>query len=118
MFWYVAVSVPVFACTITTSVAAYFALKTVSFKHQSRKALGNTFFDDIHSLNYIKRVAGTQDPQHLRKILSEALGEEVTQDESNAIWQITSKWEKKAYVVNESEFLERFYGPRQDEEEY
>lgn len=118
MFWWVSCAIPLVACTVSTSVAAYFALKSVYFQNQSRKALTSTFFDDIHSLNYIKRLAGTQNPQQLRKILSEALGEEVSQEESNAIWQITSKWEKRAYVVNESEFLDRFYGPRQDEEEY
>lgn len=72
----------------------------------------STFFEDIHSLHYIKRLAGTQNPQALRKILSEALGEDLSQEESNDIWQVTSRWEKKNYLVNETEFLDRFYGPR------
>eukprot|EP01127_Copromyxa_protea_P005740 TRINITY_DN15600_c0_g1_i1.p1 TRINITY_DN15600_c0_g1~~TRINITY_DN15600_c0_g1_i1.p1 ORF type:complete len:413 (+),score=51.34 TRINITY_DN15600_c0_g1_i1:155-1240(+) len=110
LFYWVAFSVPVLAMTLPMTVAIYFTIKSGHFLKTSRRTLTSSFFDDIHSLHYIKQLAGTKDPETLRKILSEAIGEELTQEESNEIWQITSKWEKRAYLVDESEFLGRFYG--------
>lgn len=116
MFWWTACAIPVVACSISTFFATYFIVKTENFNTKSRKSMTSTFFEDIHSLHYIKRLAGTKDPQALRAILSEALGEDLSQEESNDIWQLTSRWEKKDYIVNEREFLDRLYGGHKNNE--
>lgn len=116
MFWYVAGMIPIVSASISTCFATYFFLRSDYVNNKSRRAMTSTFFDDIHSLHYIKRLAGTQNPHQLRKILSEALGEELSQAESDAIWHVTSRWEKKNYLVNETDFFDRLYGQRGENE--
>lgn len=60
-------------------------------KNLSKIAVNNHFFDNINSLNYMKKIAKTTNPNELRKIIEPAIGESITDGECESLFNAFSK---------------------------
>jgi len=97
MFYVVACIIPLVGTALYSGYGAYYLKRQRHFRQLSRHAISSHFFDNINSLNYIKRITKTKNQEELKELIEEALGESITEEETNNFFSLVSR---KGFLYN------------------